>query len=315
MPEGVDLAHQRQNWDGRTYYGRPQLKPAPFSKEMVGGYVFLAGLSGSAQLLATLLDLTKSRAARSVVKSGRLLALLAPTVGSALLVADLHTPKRFYNMLRVFKRTSPMSIGTWLLTLFSGFSGITAAGSLFADRIGWLGTAASVAQLPAAATGAGLGIYTASLLSATSTPLWAAAPRALAVRFAASSVASGAAALSLCSRDRRTRADLDAVCLGALAVELAATLQADQTYRQAGVDRAFQSLSGSLVTIGGSDFGTILPLGLLGLAVLTGSRSGKLSGVASCAVLAGSLMMRVGMIGSGSVSASRPDISLRYTQA
>lgn len=298
------------NWDGRTYYDRPQLKPAPFSKVLVGGYVFLAGLSGGAQLLSTLLDLARGAAAKSVVQRGRLLAMLAPTIGSILLIGDLHTPKRFYNMLRVFKSTSPMSIGTWILMAFSGFTSLTAA----TDRMPGLRKVAAVAQVPAALAGAGLGTYTASLFSATSTPLWAAAPRALAVRFAASSIASAAAALSLCAGRRDVRRDLDAICVGALAVELAATLTADDVYRRTGVARAFDSADGQLETIGGTDFGTILPLGLLTVAVLTGSRSRTLSGVASCIVLTGSLMMRVGMIGSGAVSASRPDISLRYTQ-
>jgi protein NrfD len=298
-------------WDGRTYYDRPQLKPAPFDKILVGSYVFLAGLSGGVQLLSTLLDLTRGAAAQVVVRRGRLLAMLAPTAGSALLIGDLHTPKRFYNMLRVFKRTSPMSIGTWILMTFSGFSGVTA----IADRIRWLRGVARVAQVPAAAAGAGLGTYTASLFSATSTPLWAAAPRALAVRFAASSIASAAAALSLCSRQRDLRHDLDSICLGALAVELAATLMADEDYRRTGVNRAFDSADGQLDTIGGTDIGTIIPLGLLAIAMLTGSRSRTLSAAASCAVLGGSLMMRIGIIGSGAVSASRPDISLRFTQS
>lgn len=312
MPEGLDLGQNEPEWDGKTYYGRPQLKPAPFNKVLVGGYVFLAGVSGGAQLLATLLDLTRGTAAKGLVRSGRFLSMLAPTVGAAMLVADLHTPKRFYNMLRVFKRTSPMSIGTWILTAFTGFSGATLVSGLFGGRLGWFRGAAKVAQVPAAVAGAGLGTYTASLLSATSTPLWAAAPRALAVRFAASSVASAAAALSLCATRRQDRRDLDTVCLGALAVELAATLSADETYRRRGVDKAFSSAAGQLNTIGANDFGTILPLGLLTVALLTGSRSRPLSGAASCAVLAGSLMMRIGMIGSGDESAIRPDISLRY---
>ncbi len=299
-----------EEWDGSTYYDRPQLKPAPFSAVFVGGYVFLAGLSGGAQLLATLLDLTRGTVARIVVRRGRLLALLAPTIGSALLIADLHTPKRFYNMLRVFKRTSPMSIGTWILMAFSGFSGLTA----MADRIRWLRPAARLAQVPAAAAGAGLGSYTASLFSATSTPLWAAAPRSLAVRFAASSIASAAAALSLCAGRREERRDLDTVCLAALAVELAATLRADLDYQRTGVDRAFDSSAGRLDTIGGTDIGIIVPLGLLGAGLLAGSRFRSLSAAASCAVLGGSLMMRIGMIGSGQISASRPDVSLRFAQ-
>jgi hypothetical protein len=56
-------------WTGQTYYDRPQLKPAPFKKSLVGGYVFLAGLSGAAQLLATLLDLTRGKAAAHEVRA------------------------------------------------------------------------------------------------------------------------------------------------------------------------------------------------------------------------------------------------------
>jgi hypothetical protein len=50
-------------WDGRTYYGRPQLKPPPFNNWLVGSYVFLAGLSGAAQLLSTVIDLCCGRKA------------------------------------------------------------------------------------------------------------------------------------------------------------------------------------------------------------------------------------------------------------
>lgn len=304
-------------WTGPTYYNRPQLKAAPFDKFLVGGYVFLAGLSGGAQLLSTLLDFTRGRKAKDVVQRGRQLALLAPTVGSAMLVADLHTPKRFYNMLRVAKHTSPMSIGTWILMSFSGFSGVTAAADFIASRVPglrWLRRGARVAQVPAAVAGAGLGTYTASLLSATSTPLWAAAPRALAVRFAASSVASAAAAMSLLTRDHELRRDLDTVCAGALAVEVAATVAADETYRKTGVDQALKSISGQLDTLGAFDLGTVVPLGLLTFGLLHGGRSRPLSSMASLAVLGGSLAMRIAVIGSGDVSASRPDISLRFMQ-
>jgi len=313
MPEGFDAG----KWDGRTYYGRSQLKSAPFNKFLVGGYVFLAGLSGGGQLLSALLDLTRGAAAEVTVRRGRLLAMLAPTIGSALLVADLHTPKRFYNMLRIAKSTSPMSIGTWTLMTFSGFGGLTAAAQLLADWVlglRWLRGVAKVSQVPAAAAGAGLGVYTASLLSATSTPLWAAAPRALAVRFAASSIASAAAALSLCTERRDVRQDLGTLCAGALVVELAATLTAEDEYRRTGVDRALDGVDGQVDRIGVVGLGILVPLGLLGGALLTGSRSRAVSGAASYLVLAGSLTMRVAVIGGGSVSASRPDISLRYAQ-
>jgi hypothetical protein len=124
----------RPGWDGPTYYGRPQLKPAPFHKGLVGGYVFLAGLSGSSSLLSAIADLVGGPAARRVVRRGRRLALLAPTLGSALLIQDLHTPKRFYNMLRVFKPRSPMSVGSWILVGSAASSVPIAAADFLSDR-------------------------------------------------------------------------------------------------------------------------------------------------------------------------------------
>ena len=69
MPQGSDLGGDRESWDGRSYYGRRQLKPAPFNRALVGSYVFLAGLSGGAQLLASALDLARGRE-RGAARSG-----------------------------------------------------------------------------------------------------------------------------------------------------------------------------------------------------------------------------------------------------
>src|SRR3978361_2341534 len=188
----------QEAWQGPTYYGRPQLKAAPFENWVVGGYIFCAGLAGASALISTIAGLSRAPEAAGLVRVGRYLALLAP-LSAPLLVYDLHTPKRFYNMLRIAKRTSPMSIGTWILMGFSVFAGLSAAAQFVSDRapgLRWMRRVAQVADVPAAVAGAGLSTYTATLLSATSTPLWAAAPRALAVRFGASSVAAGAASLS-----------------------------------------------------------------------------------------------------------------------
>ncbi len=318
MPEGIDLGDERKGWDGRTYYGRSQVKPAPFNNAVVGSYVFLAGLSGGAQLLSGLLDLTRGRRAARTVRRGQLLSLLAPTIGAACLIYDLHTPQRFYNMLRVAKGTSPMSIGTWILMSFSAASGVTAVGQFLADRVkglGWLRRVARVAQVPAAAAGAGLATYTASLLSATSTPLWAAAPKALAVRFGASSVAAAAAAMSLGEGRSRIGRDLDSIAVAALAMELAATLAPEQRYREAGVDRALASQAGVMEQVGGTGLGVVAPLGLLlGSLLLTRRRSPMLSGLAALAVLGGSLAMRIGVMGAGDESARRPEISMGFAQ-
>lgn len=209
-------------WAGPTYYGRSQLKAAPFNNYVVGGYIFLAGLSGSAAIVSTIAEAVLGRPAQGVGRRGRYLAMLAPTLGAVLLVWDLHTPQRFYNMWRIAKPTSPMSIGTWILTAFIPSAGLGAAAQGLGDLlpgVGWLKPAARIASAPSAITGAGLSVYTASLLAATSTPYWAASPRALAVRFGASSVASGAAALAIGERDDAMLTPLNLVLGAALSVE------------------------------------------------------------------------------------------------
>lgn len=303
-------------WAGPTYYNRAQLKQAPFNNWVVGGYIFLAGLSGASALLSTLADHARGPAATGTVRRGRYLSMLAPTLGTALLIWDLHTPQRFYNMLRVAKGTSPMSIGTWVLMTFSGFATLSAAAQFAADRrprARWLRRTARAAQVPAAVAGAGLSTYTASLLSATSTPLWAAAPGGLAVRFGSSSVASGAAALSLMETSERTGRTLDRIALAALAVEAAAAFASHRTYRRKGVAEALDGRWGAAERVGATGVGTLLPIGLHAASLARGGSPG-LSSLASLAVLAGSALLRTSIMAAGDESARRPEVSLRYAQ-
>ena len=320
-PRGGD--GRRPGWRGPTYYGRSQLKPAPFNNYMVGGYIFLAGLSGSSALLSGLADLAAPRRSAGLVRRARWLMMLAPTLGSALLVWDLHSPKRFYNMLRVAKITSPMSIGTWILMAFSG-SAIPAFGAqVLSDRVpGWrrgLLPVARLAHAPAALSGMGLSVYTASLLSATSTPTWAAAPRALAVRFGSSAVAAAAAALRLGERDPSTRRALEAVQATALSVELAAGLVQERAFEKKEVAEAGKGAWGRVEKIAATGLGVIAPLTLLGASLLARARdedeaADALAAVASVCTLVGGAVLRVSVMAVGDESASRPEISFRFSQ-
>ncbi len=162
-----------------TYYGRPALKPSLYGWT-VALYIFIGGLAGTAQILATAADLVGMRDS-AVVPAGRIIALAGAVLGGILLIVDLHTMRRFYNMLRIFRLTSAMSIGTYVLMTF-GFWSLVALCAQFAG-LRWL---AALGGVIASVAGWGMMTYTAALLSSTSTPLWAAAPRLLAVRFAAS---------------------------------------------------------------------------------------------------------------------------------
>jgi formate-dependent nitrite reductase membrane component NrfD len=249
-----------------------------------------------------------------MVRRGRYLPMLAPTVGAALLVYDLRTPQRFYNMFRVAKGTSPMSIGTWLLSGFSVFSGLAAVLQFAADRLpgpGWL-RAARGAGVPAAVLGGGMATYTGALLAATSTPLWAAAPGALAARFGSASIASGAAALSLGEAPGPIRAALDTVAAAALTAELATDVVQAAAYRSKGVAGALEGGWGAAERVGATGFGAAVPLALHMLSAVTGASA--LSRLASLAVLGGSLLLRISIMQAGNKSAATPEISFRFAQ-
>ncbi len=309
-------------WTGETYYGRPQLKPAPFEPWIVGGYIYLAGLSGASALIGALAEAEAMRRPsqirrerRPLVRRSRYLSLLAPTVGSALLVYDLHTPSRFYNMFRVAKKTSPMSIGTWILTAFSVFAGVAGASQIVSDvkpRWRWPRRLGAAAQIPAACAGAGLSTYTAALLAATSTPAWAAAPRALAMRFASSSIATAAGALCVRETSATTQRSLSNLLLAALTTELAATIATDVRLKRAGIADAGAGRWGLFEKIGATGLGVMLPIGLTLASRLTRNRT--LATAAGAAALAGSAAMRVSTLGIGIDSAKQPALSMRFAQ-
>ncbi len=313
-------------WQGESYYGRQQLKPAPFEPNVVGAYIFLAGLSGASALVGALSAATEPRSRRrtrrqpetpDLVRRSRYISLLAPTVGSALLVYDLHTPQRFYNMLRIAKWRSPMSIGTWILMSFSAFAGVAGLAQIATDlrpRWRWTRPLATAAQIPAAITGAGLCTYTAALVSATSTPLWAAAPRELAMRFGSSSMATAAAALALGEKSATKRRSLGDLLLAALTVELAAGVATDARYKKVGVEKGRSGPWGKLERYGAEGGGVLLPLGLMVASRLRGREPGRLTTLAGLATLAGSAAFRISILGAGAESARRPEISMRFAQ-
>ena len=103
----------------RSYYGCPVLKPPVWKKE-IAGYLFTGGLAGASSVLAGAAQLSGrpglARAARRVALGG---ALVSP----ALLIKDLGRPARFFNMLRVVRPTSPMNMGSWLLSAYGSSAG------------------------------------------------------------------------------------------------------------------------------------------------------------------------------------------------
>ncbi|MGE5765305.1 MAG: NrfD/PsrC family molybdoenzyme membrane anchor subunit [Mycobacterium leprae] len=189
-----------------SYYGRPIVKK-PVWKWPVPAYFFTGGLAGGSSLLGFGGAVTGNwRLARHGRRAG-FVAILAST---AFLIEDLGRPERFLNMMRVFKPSSPMSMGSWTLMLYGPTAGLAVvtdilhgaahfparggakrrpwvhalARSRLLDRVSFLG------EIAAGLSGIGVASYTAVLVTDTSVPVWYAARRELPFVFVGSSMAA-----------------------------------------------------------------------------------------------------------------------------
>ena len=85
---------------------------------LVVNYLFLAGLSAGAFAISSFATYIGGPHFRRVAQIGALVAPWPAIVGVALLVFDLGRPLAFFHLFLTLQYTSPMSIGTWLLTAF-----------------------------------------------------------------------------------------------------------------------------------------------------------------------------------------------------
>lgn len=181
-----------------SYYGRPVVKAPPWDWR-IATYLFLGGVAGGSAMLgvgAQFSDRPKLR------RNSRIAAIAAAGAGSLALVADLGRPERAINMFRVFKLSSPMNVGSWLLLTFSGAAGVAALPEMddltgrkipLPDALrSFMRMAASPAGIAAGLLGSPLAVYTAVLFGDTSVPAWNSAKYHLPFLFVSSaSAASG----------------------------------------------------------------------------------------------------------------------------
>ncbi|MDQ3890938.1 MAG: polysulfide reductase NrfD, partial [Actinomycetota bacterium] len=173
----------------RSYYGRPVIKE-PVWKPQVAVYFFTGGLAGASSLLSAFARLRRHE---RLASASLYMGAAADAVSAALLVSDLGRPERFLNMLRVFKITSPMSVGSWVLAGSGTASGIAAG----CELLGILPRTKLSAEALAALLGAPLATYTSVLVANTAVPVWHEARKELPFVFGASAAATAGAAAAV----------------------------------------------------------------------------------------------------------------------
>ena len=129
-------------------------------------------------------------------------------------------------MLRVAKPTSPMSVGTWILSAFSLPAGVAAVAEL-PGLVPWplrgmVESLSRPAGIASALVAPGLATYTAVLLADTAVPSWHEAWPELPFVFAGSAL-SGAAGLALLLGPRREAGPVRRLAVLGAALELAAS--------------------------------------------------------------------------------------------
>ncbi len=157
--------------NGPGYANGPVTK-APAWHGLVAWDLLFNNLTTGLFLVAVTCELAAPAVFTPVAKVAYPVALVLLLVDLVCLVLDLGDPLRFHHMLRVFKPSSPMSLGTWCLTIYSFPLTVAAALSLLPEggmAIAWARRLAVVfGLLPAL----GSAIYKGVLLSTNAQPGW-----------------------------------------------------------------------------------------------------------------------------------------------
>jgi formate-dependent nitrite reductase membrane component NrfD len=279
----------------QSYYGRPIINAPVWEARDIAGYLFLGGLAGASSVLGAGAHATGRPA---LARSAKLGAVGAIGLSFVALIHDLGRPGRFVNMLRVFKPSSPMNLGTWLLSAYAPAAGVAAASAI----TGRAPRAGAVATTAAATLGSGVATYTAVLVADTAVPAWHDGHRELPYVFAASAAgaAAGLGLLTAPIAENGPARRLAAVGTAAelVAVELLKRRLADvrETYEQ---DHAGRLMRAAQLLSAAGAAGALIGAG----------RDRRAGAVCGTALLAASACTRFGVFAAGMRSAEDP----RYT--
>jgi hypothetical protein len=275
----------------------------------VPAYFAVGGLAGASAVLGAAAQAFGGREARDLVRRCRLVAAGGAAVSAALLTSDLGRPSRFVYMLRVFRPTSPMNMGTWVLTSFGATSALAAA-SAVAPVPPLVRRAGNAAAYGAGLLGLPLVGYTGVLLANTANPVWQATRRTLPVMFAFSGAVSATAVFQLWRPRGRGRDMARRFGLLAKGAEVAFSFAMHQEPRVPRVARALRrGRAGWLLRASRALTGASFAIDL----AFSGRR--RPDAVSGALALAGTLALRYGVVAAGRQSARDPHATFAQQRA
>jgi formate-dependent nitrite reductase membrane component NrfD len=291
-----------------TYYDQPVVRSGHWHWQIIL-YFWIGGIAGASYMIGVIAALLGDKEHEEIGRAGRYVALVGMILSPILLIWDLGKPARFLNMLRRFKMTSPMSIGTWGVTLLGGFVGGSALLQAGKDRgiarAGqWLPIWNRVVESFGALMGLFMAGYTGVLISTTAVPLWARNYKTNAATFLGSALANGAAMLSLVLTlngrgNRQSEVRLSRIQLGATLTE---TLLLIYELRHLGSRLRRPWTRGRTAKF---FYGSVLS-GLVFPTLLGTPRSAWLKIAKATSTLLGGLLFRTAIIEGGHESAEDP---------
>ncbi|HST32640.1 MAG TPA: NrfD/PsrC family molybdoenzyme membrane anchor subunit [Solirubrobacteraceae bacterium] len=303
QPRGGGGRKRRREQPFDSYYGHPIVREATWESRDIAGYFFLGGLAGASSVLAAGAQLTGRPALARPLKLGAGGAIHLSLVA---LVHDLGRPARFLNMLRVFKPTSPMSVGVWVLFAYAPAATAAALGELagtgeLARRVRPL---ASAGTAGAALLGPAVASYTAALVATTATPAWHEGHREMPFVFVGSA-ASAAAGLGLLTAPVAQNGPAVRMAALGAAGELTAVKLLErrigmvaETYHEGRAGKLMRTAEALTVT------------GVVG-ALALGRRSRFAAALSGAALLAASACARFGIFEAGLASARDPKYTVQ----
>lgn len=277
-----------------SYYGRNIVKE-PVWKREIPLYFWTGGIAGASAVLHGVARVTGNE---PLAKRALYVGAAADVVSPLLLVKDLGRPERFLNMFRMFKVTSPMSVGSWIL-LVSGSASNTAAAL---ELLGILPSVKRAASIASFAAGPPLATYTGALVANTSIPVWSEARDQLPWLFGASATATAGAAAAVLTPPRFAGPARRAAVLGAVVEGV--TMRAMRR-RLGFVGEVYdQGAAGKTARVARAC--TTLGAGLLALA----GRRPAAARAGGLLVLAGGLALRFSVFKAGFQSARDPQYTV-----